>query len=365
MGPAGRAVVLRAVDGDAGSPSRHRADHRPAVRHRALVGNVASSAWSSPPPRMNCIGSAPSRGADGVQRLGDLERAPSYVDGDARVGRRGGRRRRAARRRCRSSRWRRRRRRPARRRTAARGGGRPRPAPAGSGSRGRARPARRPPSPGGRRARARRRPGRRSGPPAPRVHAPSTVTAITIWSARVRSPPTTLAPTRAHSSANPSAKSSAHCTGRSAGRGEPDGQRGRPAAHRVDVGEVLGGGAVADVGRPRPSRGGSAGPRPSGRSRPRRGRCGPAARRRRRPARPAPARPARRRLTSSAIRPNSPASARVASGGTAWRHPTRRRRFRDVAPPYRHAGPGAVGWAREHTTRNDARSARWSSRRTS
>ena len=91
-------------------------------------------------------------------------------------------------------------------------------------------------------------PRRRSAAPGRLVQAPITVTAMTTWSARVRSPPTTLAPTRAHSSAKPRAKSSAHCTGRSAGRGEADRQRGGAAAHRVDVGEVLRGGAVADVG---------------------------------------------------------------------------------------------------------------------
>ena len=136
----------------------------------------------------------------------------------------------------------------ARRRTAAPGAGRPRPAPAASGSPARGPPVRRPPSPGGRRSRARRRPGRRSARRGPVVHAPSTVTAITISSARVRSPPTTLAPTSAHSSAKPRAKSSAHCTGRSAGAARPTVSDGGPTAHRVDVGEVLRRGPVADVG---------------------------------------------------------------------------------------------------------------------
>ena len=89
---------------------------------------------------------------------------------------------------------------------------------------------------------------RPSARPGDWVHAPSTVTAITIWSARVRSPPTTLAPTSAHSSAKPRAKSSAHCDRQVGGGGQPDGQRGGPPAHGVDVGEVLGGGPVADVG---------------------------------------------------------------------------------------------------------------------
>ena len=187
------------------------------------------------------------RGADRVQRLGDVERRRRARRSRRRSRRRGARPRRAARRRRRSSRSRRPRRRPGRRRTAAPGAGRPRPAPAASGSRGPGRRARRPPSPAGRRARGRRparAPERSTGAS---VHAPSTVTAITTWSARVRSPPTTLAPTSAHSSAKPRAKSSAHCTGRSAGRGEPDGQRGRAAAHRVDVGQVLRGGPVPDV----------------------------------------------------------------------------------------------------------------------
>ena len=74
-----------------------------------------------------------------------------------------------------------------------------------------------------------------------------TVTATTTWSRRVRSPPTTLAPTRSHSAANPAAKSSAQRAGRSLGARQADGERVRAATHRVDVGEVLGGGPVADV----------------------------------------------------------------------------------------------------------------------
>ena len=188
--------------------------------------------------------------------------------------RRGGRRRRAARRRRRSSRWRRPPRRPARRRTAAPGGGRPRPAPAGERN---PRPSTASPpaaQPWRPAMRERRRPG--SAPERSTgawVQAPITVTAITTWSRRVRSPPTTLAPTRAHSSAKPRAKSSAHWAGRSRGRGQADGERVRAAAHRVDVGEVLRRGPVADVLGRWPSRGGSAGPRRAGRWRPRRGPC--------------------------------------------------------------------------------------------
>jgi hypothetical protein len=50
---------------------------------------------------------------------------------------------------------------------------------------------------------------------------PSTVTAMTTSLDMVRSPPTTLAPTRAASSAIPSARSSAHWAGRSAGAPRP------------------------------------------------------------------------------------------------------------------------------------------------
>ena len=163
-----------------GRPRRSPAT--PSARRRR-AGSVASSAWSSPPPRMNCIGSAPRprrrrAAARGSRTRRDaMSMPPRGVRevagvGDQAVGdvdHRGGAGRR---------------RRPGPRRTAAPGAGRPRPAPAASGSRGPARPARRRPSPGGRRARPRRparAPGRVTGAA---VQAPSAVTAITTWSAR-------------------------------------------------------------------------------------------------------------------------------------------------------------------------------------
>src|SRR3954454_4972250 len=63
-----------------------------------------------------------------------------------------------------------------------------------------------------------RAPDRRTGSPAT---SPSAVMAIRTWSAPVRSPPTTEAPTNEHSAAIPSASSSAHAAGRSAGAASP------------------------------------------------------------------------------------------------------------------------------------------------
>ena len=161
---------------------------------------------------------------------------------------------------------------------------------------------------------------RRTGAPAPACRRPSTVTAITTWSARVRSPPTTLAPTSAHSSAKPRAKSSAHCGRQVGGRGQPDRQRVRAPAHGVDVGEVLRRRRGGRRPRRRPSRGGSAAPRPSGRSRPRRARCGRAARPRRRPGRPARAPPARRARASALDQPElADVGERSRQRGTTWR----------------------------------------------
>ena len=143
-------------------------------------------------------------------------------------------------------------------------------------------------------------------------------------------------------------------------RGEPDGQRGGPAAHRVDVGEVLGGRAVAHVRGRRPSRAGSGGPRPSGRWTPPRDRSSPAARRRRRRGRRAPARPAR-------TAPSGPRSARTHRRRTGSRReetPWRSSHQMPVGHCLPTPGDRKVGCCRRHMSAT-ARSPRWSSRRTS
>ena len=222
-------------------------DHPPA-RHRVGVGErrqqrVVVAAAEDEPQRVG-----PQRRAHRPQRLGDRRRRRGAGRWRPPRRRPGGRRRPRARRRRRSSTWRRRRRPPARRRTAAPGVGRPRPAPAASGSprpSTASPPAAQPCRPASATTSPASAPERSTGAT---VQAPRTVTAITTWSARVRSPPTTLAPTSAHSSAKPPANSSAHAAGRSAGRRQADGQRGGAAAHRVDVGQVGGGRPVTDVG---------------------------------------------------------------------------------------------------------------------
>ena len=74
-----------------------------------------------------------------------------------------------------------------------------------------------------------------------------TVTAITISSARVRSPPTTLAPTAGALGGEPAGEVERPLRGQVGRRGQADGERVGGAAHGVDVGEVLRGRAVADV----------------------------------------------------------------------------------------------------------------------
>ena len=153
-------------------PAVDRADHLPAVGERR-PGEGRQQRVVVPPAEDELDRVGAERGADGLERLGDLERVAAYVDRDAGRRRRRGRPRRADRRRRRSSRWRRPRRPAGPRRTAARGGGRPRPAPAATGSRGRGPRARRRPSPAARSARARRRARRPSGGRVTAVHEPS------------------------------------------------------------------------------------------------------------------------------------------------------------------------------------------------
>ena len=246
MGPAGGAVVRRPVDRDALALG-DLADDQPALGHRGPVGEgrqqrVVVAAAEDEAERVGA-----QRRAHGGERLGDLERAAAHVDRDPAlagqvaglgeqpvgdVDHRGGAGLGGD---------------LARRRTAARDGGRPRPARAASGTRDPARPVPRRPSPGGR-ASASTSPGaaplRTTGA---WVHAPMTVTAMTTSSARVTSPPTTLAPTSAASAAKPAGEVERPLHRQVGGHGHADGERVGATAHGVDVGEVLGGRPVADV----------------------------------------------------------------------------------------------------------------------
>ena len=185
-----------------------------------------------------------------------------------------------------------------------------------SGTRGPAPPDHRPPSPAARGARRRRPAARRSAAPGTRCRRRGR-SPPRVFSEPATSPPTMPAPTSAHSRRTRGRSRGPSAPAASAAPANPTVSHVRPAAHGVDVGEVLRGGPVADVDRARPSPCGSAGPRPSGRSRPRRARCGPAARPRRRRDRPARRSPGATSFTIRAtwsIRPNSPRSARVTSG---------------------------------------------------
>ena len=248
VGVAAGALVVAAVDGDA--LARRRPS--PITRHPSgsgvPAGKVATSAWSSPPQRMNRIGSAPSAAPTACSGSAISKAVAADVDGDPARRRRCGRRRRAARRRRRSSRSRRP---PAA--CGAGGVGRLRAAVGVDQHARRAEPAAEHrqaaprPSPAGRRSRPRRRDARRTVVPACPSTTPSAVTATITWSAPVRSPPTTEAPTSRASAAMPVGQAERPLHREVRGRGQRDRQRGRAAAHRVDVGEVGGGHPVPDV----------------------------------------------------------------------------------------------------------------------
>ena len=205
------------------APGGDRPDHRPALRAAPTpAGNVASSAWSSPPPSTNDAGSAPVAAAtacsgsgissasertsiatpDAVGEVaGVREQAVGDVDhrGGAGLGGRG---------------------RPGvvRRARAAVGlDQHPRGAEAAPEHR---QSAGGPALAAGDRQHVARR-TRPSAAPAARCRRRSRSPRSPPGRAEVRSPPTTEAPTSSHSAANPAANSSAHAAGRSAGAASP------------------------------------------------------------------------------------------------------------------------------------------------
>ena len=246
------AAVVGPVDRNPRHPSPHRADHPPQPSAAAVRRRGTSRAGRGRRRRRGRTARVGAeRGADGLQRLGDVEGAGVDVDrhpgGARRRGRAsasspsetsiiavapacGGRR--------------------SRRRTAAPGAGRPRPARAASGSRAPSTAS--PPAAQPWRPRDARRTspgcGAGRGAPAPAVaraeHGHRDHDLVRRGSGRRRR---REAPTRAHSSAIPSREVERPL--RPAGRPGPPSptvSECAAAAHRVDVGEVRGRGPVAD-----------------------------------------------------------------------------------------------------------------------